>query len=289
MHLYEKINSRIQLSSYIGMAQDAEKVLLKCQYIRKQLDSVNTGGLSMNKKLKKILLTATIVSSAFTTTSPILAKEMDLQPSIKRDVSVKGVKSLTDEKIAELQSISEIVQASVEQQKEETRKKDLERKEKEAKEAHEKALIDSAVEVPLCISGSTVKSYMDGAKVTNVATAQYQLLQTMHINEKGNYETDDGYIGVALGSYYGPIGAKYIVTLSTGKTLKVIKADAKADQDVYDGCYHKEDSSMMELIIDTKTAGDYYGVVNGYVSAGNFDNQDEYHGAIVSMKRVADE
>ena len=44
MHLYEKINSRIQLSSYIGMAQDAEKVLLKCQYIRKQLDSVNTGG-----------------------------------------------------------------------------------------------------------------------------------------------------------------------------------------------------------------------------------------------------
>lgn len=246
----------------------------------------------MNKRLKKLLLTVTIassVSSAFTTTSPILAKEMDLQPSIKRDVSVKDVKSLTDEKIAELQSISEIVQASIEQQKEEARKKDLERKEKEAKEAHEKALIDSAVEVPLCISGSTVKSYMDGAKVTNVATAQYQLLQTMHINEKGNYETDDGYIGVALGSYYGPIGAKYIVTLSTGKTLKVIKADAKADQDVYDGCYHKEDSSMMELIIDTKTAGDYYGVVNGYVSAGNFDNQDEYHGAIVSMKRVADE
>lgn len=77
----------------------------------------------MNKKLKKILLTATIVSSAFTTTSPILAKEMDLQPSIKRDVSVKGVKSLTDEKIAELQSISEIVQASVEQQKEETARK----------------------------------------------------------------------------------------------------------------------------------------------------------------------
>ena len=45
MHLYEKINSRIQLSSYIGMVQDIEKVLLKCQYIRKQLNSVNSGGL----------------------------------------------------------------------------------------------------------------------------------------------------------------------------------------------------------------------------------------------------
>lgn len=143
-------------------------------------------------------------------------------------------------------------------------------------------------EIQICSNPGTshVKTYMDGAKVTNTASAQYQLLQTMHINEQGFYATDDGYIGVALGSYYGPIGTKYLVTLENGTTLKVIKADAKADIHVYNGCYHRQDGSMMEFIVDTQTAGNYWGFRNGYVLGGNFNNAPEFQGAIVKMERV---
>lgn len=193
---------------------------------------------------------------------------------------------LIQEKISELIPVSKKVANDISTQKEIEKQEEEARKIAEEKARHEQEIIDTAVETPLCISGSTVKSYMDGAKVTNKLSAQYLLLQTMHINEKGNYETDDGYIGVALGSYYGPIGTKYIVTLSTGKVLKVIKADAKADEHVYNGCNHKQDNSMMELIIDTATAGSYYGTIGGYVAGGNFNNVDDYNGAIVDMKKV---
>lgn len=135
---------------------------------------------------------------------------------------------------------------------------------------------------------SKVKSYMDGAKVTNTASRQYQLLQTMHINEQGFYSTDDGYIGVALGSYYGAIGTKYTVTLENGRTIKVIKADEKADIHVYNGCYHRQDGSVMEFIIDTQTAGNYWGFRNGYVLGGNFNNAEEFQGQIVDIRLVVE-
>ena len=134
---------------------------------------------------------------------------------------------------------------------------------------------------------SRVKSYMDGAKVTNTASAQYKLLQTMHVDERGFYATDDGFIGVALGSYYGPVGSKYVVTLSNGKQYKVIKADEKADAHVWNGCYHREDGSVMEMVIDTETAGAYWGVgANGLVLNGNFNNAEEFQGEIVDFLAV---
>lgn len=133
---------------------------------------------------------------------------------------------------------------------------------------------------------SATKTYMDAAKVTNTASNQYKLLQTMHINDQGIYATDDGYLGVALGSYFGPIGSKYLVTLENGVTLKVIKADEKADIHVYNGCYHREDGSVMEFIIDTETAGNYFGTVGGYVLGGNFNNYEGFRGQIVAMEKV---
>ena len=147
-------------------------------------------------------------------------------------------------------------------------------------------IYETAEEIPLCYEGSTTKSYMDGSTVTDTASIQYQLLSSMHINEKGHYETDDGYIAVALGSYYGAVGTKYIITLDNGISFKAIKADQKADEHVYNGCQHRQDGSMLEFILDTEVAGNYYGMKNGYVAGGNLNNVSEFNGAIVSIKCV---
>lgn len=152
--------------------------------------------------------------------------------------------------------------------------------------SHDELVRSTAEEIPLCDEGSTVKSYMDGSTVTDTNSAQYQLLSTMHINEKGHYETDDGYIAIALGSYYGPVGTKYIVELNTGITFKAIKADQKSDEHVYNGCQHRIDGSMLEFILDTEVAGNYFGIKNGYVCGGNLNNSLDYNGAITSIKRV---
>ena len=152
--------------------------------------------------------------------------------------------------------------------------------------AHEKAIRDTAEEIPLCAKGVTTKSYMDADAVTNEDSAQYKLLSAMHVDARGHYETDDGYLAVALGSYYGPVGTKYIIELDSGVTFKAIKADEKADKDVFDGCTHRFDGSMLEFILDSDKAAEYYGVVNGYVCQGNLNNSKEFKGAITSIKRV---
>ena len=152
--------------------------------------------------------------------------------------------------------------------------------------SHDELVRSTAEEIPLCEEGSTVKSYMDGSTVTNTASVQYQLLSTMRINEKGQYETDDGYIAIALGSYYGPVGSKYIIELDTGITFKAIKSDQKSDEHVYNGCQHRVDGSMLEFILDTETAGNYFGMKNGYVCGGNLNNSSDYNGAITSIKKV---
>ena len=151
---------------------------------------------------------------------------------------------------------------------------------------HEKVVRDTAEEIPLCATGITTKSYMDADAVTNEDSAQYKLLSAMHADARGHYETDDGYLAVALGSYYGPVGPKYIIELDSGVTFKAIKADEKAEEDVFDGCTHRFDGSMLEFILDSDKAAEYYGVVNGYVCQGNLNNSKEFTGAITSIKRV---
>ena len=82
----------------------------------------------------------------------------------------------------------------------------------------------------------------------------------MHVDEEtGLLMDDEGFIGVALGSYFGPIGTKYYVTLSEGQTIPIVKIEAKADQHVSNGCEHLEDHSVIEMVIDADIAGEYYG------------------------------
>lgn len=141
-------------------------------------------------------------------------------------------------------------------------------------------------DVPVCSSNST-KTYMDADAITDTTSQQWRLLQTMYPNEKGIYQTEDGYLGVALGSTYGEIGSTYIVTLENGKKLPIIKVDEKADVDTINGCYQKYDGSVMEFVIDSEKAAAYYGISdNGYILSGNFNNHSEYKGSIIKMQKI---
>lgn len=142
-------------------------------------------------------------------------------------------------------------------------------------------------ELKVC-SNSQSKTYMSYKTITNTGSTQYKFIKAnMIVNEKGLLVDKDGYIGIALGSYFGKIGRRYIITLDTGIVLKVVKVEAKADNHTINGCYQKWDKSVIEFVIDTKKAGEYYGVgSNGYIANGNFNNIPEFKGKIIKIEEV---
>ena len=137
---------------------------------------------------------------------------------------------------------------------------------------------------------SSVKTYMDYRKITNESSPQYQLIHSdkIFVNKKGYLQTEDGYIGVALGSYFGDIGSKFIVELSTGKELKLIKVERKDDKHTdRNNFIGSANYDIVEFVVDTKT--DYMKnnvMANGYIFNGNFNNNKEFEGHVVNIEKV---
>ena len=137
--------------------------------------------------------------------------------------------------------------------------------------------------VQVC-STSSVKSYMEYSKITNRSSKQWK-----YINASGKIKIENGYlmegeyIGVALGSYFGEIGTKYIFTLDTGKQIKVVKVEEKSDNDTINGCYQKYDKSVIEFVIDTHA---FAKSKNGYINNGNFNNLEQFKGNITKIEKV---
>lgn len=133
------------------------------------------------------------------------------------------------------------------------------------------------------------KTYMDYRKITNRDTAQWKYIYSdaITVDDKGFLVTEDGYIGVALGSYFGPVGSKYIFELDTGIELKVVKVECKSDKHTCVNNYKAGSNDVIEFVIDTKT--DYmrqnvWG--NGLIFQGNFNNCEDFKGNIISIKEV---
>ena len=137
------------------------------------------------------------------------------------------------------------------------------------------------------------KTYMDYRAVTARDSVQYWFIRAhMTVDEETGFLYDeDGFIGVALGSYYGIIGDRYYFTLDTGVILPVVKIDEKADVDTdSNGCYHAEDGSVIEFVIDKNVANEFFGYYgNGLVLSGNYANYELFRGAIVAVEKVTDE
>lgn len=142
---------------------------------------------------------------------------------------------------------------------------------------------EKAVKIDVCNHSST-KTYMDYRAITNKKSKQYQFIHAnMTVDERGYLVDNEGYIGVALGSYFGEIGTKYIFTLDTGKQIKVVKVEAKADNHTINGCYQKWDGSVIEFVIDSNA---FEKSSNGYVYNGNFNNIPEFKGKIIKIEKV---
>lgn len=143
-------------------------------------------------------------------------------------------------------------------------------------------------EIPICAANST-KAYMDYRAIRAEGSTQYRFIrQNLKVDGKTGLLYDkDGFIAVALGSYFGKIGSRYYFTLSDGQVLPLVKAEAKADRHVHNGCAHGRDGSVIEMVIDSGRAAKYFGLsANGYVASGNFNRNRYFHGRIVKIERV---
>ena len=147
-------------------------------------------------------------------------------------------------------------------------------------------------EINVC-ARSGIKTYMDYRMTTVVASRQYQFMHNnMTVDKKTGFLYDkDGFIGVALGSYYGTIGDRFYFTLDSGIILPLVKVEEKADVDTdYSGCYHLIDGSVIEFVIDSDYAGNYfYNNGNGLVLNGNYNNYWLFKGDIDKVEKVQDE
>ena len=144
------------------------------------------------------------------------------------------------------------------------------------------------VEMDLLYSTDT-KTYMDLRMITDTTSRQYQFIHysdVVHVDEKGYLRDDEGFYGVALGSYFGEIGSRYIFTLDTGKELKVVKVESKADEHTTNG-FIAHDGSIIEFVIDTQTQYMRDHVYpNGYIFSGNFNNNKKFRGKITKITKI---
>lgn len=147
-------------------------------------------------------------------------------------------------------------------------------------------------EISVC-ARSGIKTYMDYRMTTVVASRQYQFMHNyMTVDKKTGFLYDkDGFIGVALGSFYGTIGDRFYFTLDSGIVLPLVKVEEKADVDTdYTGCYHMIDGSVIEFVIDSDYAGNYFfNNGNGLVLNGNYNNYWLFKGDIDKVEKVLDE
>ena len=147
-------------------------------------------------------------------------------------------------------------------------------------------------ELSVC-STNTAKTYMDYRMTTVVDSRQYQFLNYKCYVDKttGFLYDEDGFIAVALGSYYGEIGDRFYFTLDSGIVLPLVKGEEKADEDTdYTGCNHTYDGSVIEFVIDSDYAGRYFfSNDNGLVLNGNYNNYSLFRGSIAKVEKVLDE
>lgn len=94
------------------------------------------------------------------------------------------------------------------------------------------------------------KTYMDYREIKRLGSRQLELQQKAWTDEQGFRRIHDYYM-VAMGTYYGTVGDKFIITLSRGSKIKAIMGDIKANQHTDEkNQYHLKDGSIVEFIID---------------------------------------
>lgn len=136
---------------------------------------------------------------------------------------------------------------------------------------------------------SSVKTYMDYRAITDKTSPQYQFIHSDEITicEDGFLRDSEGYIGVAMGGYFGEVGSRYVCRLDNGVEIKVVKVEVKAEQDTVQNFYGKDNYDIIEFVIDTKAQWMQDNKwENGYIFSGNFNNHEAFNGKIVEIDKV---
>lgn len=109
-------------------------------------------------------------------------------------------------------------------------------------------------------SNSACKPWMDYRAVTDTASTQWAIISQAVHRDDGLLEVD-GCILVALGSYWGPVGTTYRATIG-GRTVYLMKGDAKRDQHTYGGYgYEGQNGHLIEVIVDTDYLDEMAGIM----------------------------
>ena len=105
-----------------------------------------------------------------------------------------------------------------------------------------------AMEVP---NHSVFKSYMPYSAITLKSSQQYTLQSQAYTDENGLRKIGDYYL-VAMGQYYGTVGDKFKVTLSSGQQFNVMMGDMKKYEHTFngEGQIGADNKDMFEFIVD---------------------------------------
>jgi hypothetical protein len=145
-----------------------------------------------------------------------------------------------------------------------------------------------AEEIKVCASSSG-KTYEDYRMITDETSNQYKLIKSkLKVDKKTGFLYDkDGFLAVALGYQFGPVGTRYYFTLDTGIVLPLIKTDEKDPKDASDGCAVDINGTVIEFVIDADAALKHFGTItNGLVLDGNYNNSPDFAGSIVKIERI---
>lgn len=120
---------------------------------------------------------------------------------------------------------------------------------------------------------------MDGRAITDKTSDAYKVISTLFIRD-GIY-TDGQYVAIALSSFYGDVGDKFRITLSSGQVFYGIMTDTKKDIHVDKNYAHITDGSVIEFVVDTRTLDPEI------LRLGSLDKI--YRGSIESIERLESE
>ena len=126
------------------------------------------------------------------------------------------------------------------------------------------------------------KPFMDFRTVTDTSSKQYEFISNPEtfVNENGLLMRGKCYL-VAMGSAWGEVGTQWMIHLTTGQTLRVVKADEIQDQHTIAGAgYTGINGNTIEFIVDTQT------LHADALYSGNCDAIGELRGAILYIEEV---
>lgn len=128
-------------------------------------------------------------------------------------------------------------------------------------------------------SNSANKPWMDYRSVTDTASAQWAIISQAVHRDDGLLEVD-GCILVALGSYWGPVGTTYRAVIG-GRTVYLMKGDAKQDQHTYGGYgYEGQNGHLIEAIVDTDYLDEMAGIM------GDCDFLEALRGEVTELEVI---